>query len=183
MAPITIFDENWIKNARENSDATSWVSDLIATIDTSGEIYLASLRLWFNRFPLNEKQKKGLAAKIENFRNEDHLGAVNELAWWAFLQQEQFNANPIAVKKTSTPDFLILTPSEFFIEVSTLNVSKQDQLTLCAGASVKLDHAGTMRRILGKFTDEKQKQFKYAADQKKPCVLVLFDYTAYSEPI
>lgn len=180
MAPITIFDVDWINNARANTDDTSWVSDLIATLDTSGGIYLASLRLWFNRFPLNEKQKRGLAAKIENFRNEDHLGAVNELAWWAFLRQEQFNANPIAVRKSSTPDFWVRAPSEFFIEVSTFNVSKKDQLTLRVGDSVKLDHAGTMRRILEKFTDEKQKQFNYAVDRKMPCVLVLFDYTTWS---
>lgn len=181
MAPkTTIFDENWTERARASTEKMSWVKDVMATLDTAGGVYLASLRMWFNRFPLNIKQKKKLAADIESFKNEDHLGAVNELAWWAFLQREQFNANPIARTSSPTPDFQVLAPTEFFIEVSTLNVSKQDQSKFQAGDSVELNHAEMLRRVLGKLTAEKQRQLSYAADQKEPSVLVLFDYTTWS---
>jgi hypothetical protein len=176
----TIFDINWIARARARTDKRSWVYDVMGDFDTSGGVYLASLRLWFNRFPLDPDQKRGLAVRIESFRNEDHLGAVNELAWWRFLQREQFNANPIPTASSPTPDFQVLTPSEFFIEVSTLNVSERDKSKFEAGDSVELDHDETLRRILGKLTTEKKKQLSYAAELKKPTVLVLFDYTTWS---
>src|SRR5215470_2669198 len=65
-------------------------------------------------------------------------------------------------------------------QVSTLNVSKSDKSKFETGEGVALDHSETLRRILGKVTDEKQRQMSYAADQKQPCVLVLFDYTIWS---
>ncbi len=177
---LAIFDETWIKRAKATTDQASWAKDVMAAPDTSGGIYLSSLRLWFNGFPLSPKQKQRLAGSIESFQNEDHLGAVNELAWWTFLQKDQFSAQPIPTASSPTPDFLVTAPSEFFIEVSTLNVSDRDKSKFEAGDSVELDHAETLRRILGKLTDEKKRQLLYAADRKKPSVLVLFDYTGWS---
>lgn len=179
-AKTIIFDKSWTRRARASTDNTSWVRDVMATLDTTGGVYLASLRMWLNTFPLNAKQKKGLASRMESFKNEDHLGAVNELAWWAFLQREQHNIKPIATTSSPTPDFSVLAPSKFFVEVSTLNVSTQDQCKFQAGDSVELDHTETLRRILGKLTAEKQRQLSYAAGQKSPGVLVLFDYTTWS---
>ena len=172
-----IFDEDWISRARGNTDQASWANEVIATLDTAGGIYLASLRLWFDGFPLSTKDKQRLAAGIESFRNQDHLGAVNELAWWAFLQRQQFIANPIPTANTSTPDFQVVAPSEFFVEVSTLNISEQDQTKFQVGDSIELNHTETVRRVLGKLTAEKLKQLSYG---QKPSVLVLFDYTTWS---
>jgi len=136
--------------------------------------------LWFGRFPLSPKQKEALSTRIESFGNEDHLGAVNELAWWVFMQRGQLEATPIPASKTPTPDFQVVVPSEFFVEVSTLNVSERDKSKFETGESVELDHAETLRRVLGKLTSEKQRQLSYAADHKRPRVLVLFDYTIWS---
>jgi len=182
MASIkaSLFGETWVSRARESKDPTSWVSDVMATLDTTGAVYLDSLRLWFDGFPLSAKQKQGLVARIESFKNQEHLGAVNELAWWTFLQRQQFNANPIATTNTSTPDFRVIASSEFFIEVSTLNISEQDQATIQVRDSIALDHSETLRRVLGKVTAEKLKQLSYATERKRPSVLVLFDYTTWS---
>ncbi len=175
-----IFDENWIRKAQTTANKKSWAHEAIEALDTTGGIYLSSLRFWFNEFPLTPKQKQALAARLESTKNEDHLGGVNELACWAFLQKEQFDVKPIPPAKSSTPDFLVTAPSEFFVEVSTLNVSNQDKAKFEARDAVELDHAETLRRILGKFTNEKQQQLLYAADQKKPGALILFDYTTWS---
>jgi hypothetical protein len=98
----------------------------------------------------------------------------------AFLRKEKFHVNPVPTATSATPDFLVAAPSEFFVEVSTLTISARDKSKLDAGDSVELDHSETLRRILGKFTNEKMKQLSHAAAQNKPCVLVLFDYTSWS---
>jgi hypothetical protein len=59
-------------------------------------------------------------------------------------------------------------------------MSDKDRRTLTEGKSVALDHRETIRRTLGKLTDEKRKQLIHATHQKKPAVLVLFDYTEWS---
>jgi len=176
----TIFAENWTNLARACDDKSSWVNDVMATFETTGGVYLASLRMWLNCFPVKANQKKKLSADIESFKTEDHLGAVNELAWWAFLQREKFKANPIPTTSSPTPDFCVSAPSEFYIEVSTLNVSQQDHSKFQTGNSVHLDHDETLRRVLGKLTAEKQRQLSYTSARKKPGVLVLFDYTIWS---
>ena len=176
----TLFDEDWVKSTQATADKKSWAYDALQAFDTTGGIYLSSLRLWFNEFPLKPKQKKALAVRLESTKNEDHLGGVNELAWWAFLRKERFEVSPIPTGASPTPDFRITAPSEFFAEVSTLNVSKQDKAKFEAGDSVELDHSEALRRIVGKFTSEKHQQLSYATGQSKPCVLVLFDYTLWS---
>lgn len=148
--------------------------------DTIGGIYLTSLRLWFDRFPLSKKQKQSLKARLESFETEDHLGAVNELTWWKFMQQIGMEVMPIPTSDTPSPDFQVKTPIDFFVEVSTLNVSNRDKAEFESGGAVALDHSETVRRILCKMTEQKRNQISYAADQNKPCVLVLFDYTTWS---
>lgn len=177
----TIFDANWTRSAQASPDQTSWVNEVIESLDSSGGIYLQSLQNLFNCFPLKSKQIRQLATRIESFKNDDHLGAVNELAWWAYLQRAKFNACPIPAANNPTPDFQVISPSEFFVEVSTLNVSEQDQSIFESGESLALDHSETLRRILRKLTDEKCKQLSYAAKQNSPSVLVLFDYNTWSQ--
>lgn len=182
MKKLTVFDESWLTSARVNKPpAPSWVCDLIETFDTSGGIYLCLLRLWFDRFPIRaNKQKRALKTRLESFNNEDHLGAVNELACWAFMQWTGLKAIPLPTSSLPRPDFQVKGPAEFFVEVSTLNVSKSDKSKFESGKAVELNHWETVRRVLGKLTNEKRQQMSYAACQKQPCILVLFDYTTWS---
>lgn len=174
-----IFDENWIVNARSCDDSSSWVKDVMTNIETTGGLYLSILKVWFNAFPLQAKQKRKLKSDLENFKTEEHLGAVNELALFSFLQREKFQINPIPVTKVSTPDFCVSAPFEFYLEVSTLNLSQQDKKKIEKNSSIQLNQDETLRRVLGKLTNEKQKQLAYASDKKKPGVLVFFDYTSF----
>ncbi|MEO8325467.1 MAG: hypothetical protein ABI618_06440 [Nitrospirota bacterium] len=174
---VNLFDDEWVRKIKViPTTEKSWVHE-VKVPDTNGRTYLSFLRDWFNEFPVNARQKQVLAKRLESIRNDDHLGAVNELAWWKLIQKEQFQANPIPPVNSSTPDFYVKDPSEFFMEVSTLNVSKKDGINLKTGDSVELNDAETLRRILGKFTKEKQQQLSYGADRKTPSVLILFDYT------
>lgn len=96
------------------------------------------------------------------------------------MRREQFAANPLPASKSPTPDFEVLSPYQFFVEVSTVNISERDKSKLETNQTLELDHSETLRRILGKSTTEKQEQLSYAADRKRPAVLVLFDYTFWS---
>jgi hypothetical protein len=141
---------------------------------------MSTLRLWFERFPLNPKQKHQLRTRLESLRDDEHLGGVNELAWWAFIVHEGFTAAPLPPTTKPRPDFELQSPVGCFVEVSTLNVSQKDQAQFKVQEGVALNHAETIRRVIGKFTDEKQQQLRYASDQRKPSVLALFDYTTWS---
>ncbi|OGA54603.1 MAG: hypothetical protein A3F74_22430 [Betaproteobacteria bacterium RIFCSPLOWO2_12_FULL_62_58] len=180
MSKTPIFSDDWLRSARaENADG-SWSAAAIETLETTGQIYLSMLRLWFERFPLSLKQKQQLRTRLESLRDDEHLGGVNELAWWAFIVREGFTAVPLATTTAPRPDFELQSPAHCFVEVSTLNVSEKDKVLFETKQGVALDHAETIRRVIGKLTDEKQRQLKYAADHKKPGVLALFDYTAWS---
>lgn len=177
-----IFGEEWLVKARSKSNNASWVNGVVEALDTSGQIYLPTLRLWFNEFPAATIDKQKLRERMECFNdnNEQHLGGVNELTWWAFMRREGIAATVVSTAKTPRPDFQLLPPADCFVEVSTLNVSDKDRSKLKEGKSVALDHKETIRRVVGKLTEEKRKQLIYAASQKKPAVLVLFDYTEWS---
>lgn len=179
MSNRQIFGDDWLQRARAKA-AHGWVAAVIKTLETTGQIYLATLRLWFERFPVTGKPKLQLRTRLESFRDEEHLGAVNELAWWAFLVREGFSATPLATAAEPRPDFQLQSPANCFVEVSTLNVSDKDKAKFKAQDAVALDHADTIRRVIGKLTAEKEKQLKYATERKKPGVLVLFDYTTWS---
>jgi hypothetical protein len=175
-----IFGDGWLQTVRTKSANGSWAATVIESLDTTGRIYLLTLRLWFERFPLTPKQKQQLRTRLESLRDDEHLGGVNELAWWAFIVREGFTAAPLAPTAAPRPDFELRSPTGCFVEVSTLNVSQKDKARFEAQEGVALDHAETIRRVVGKLTDEKQRQLKYAADHKKPSVLALFDYTTWS---
>ena len=178
MTPI--FSDAWLQTASTKIPNGSWAAAVIETLETTGRIYLSTLRMWFERFPLTLKQKRQLRTRLESLRDDEHLGAVNELAWWAFSVREGYTATPLPSTTAPRPDFEIKSLAGCFVEVSTLNVSQKDKAQFQSRKGVPLDHAETIRRVIGKLTDEKQRQLKYAADHKKPGVLVLFDYTEWS---
>lgn len=180
MSKTPIFSDEWLRAARTGSVGASWATAAIETLETTGQIYLSTLRLWFERFPLTCNQKHQLRTRLESLLDDEHLGGVNELAWWAFIVREGFTAAPVAPTTAPRPDFELKSPAGCFVEVSTLNVSQKDQAQFKAQQGVALDHAETIRRVIGKFTDEKKQQLQYASDQGKPGVLALFDYTTWS---
>jgi hypothetical protein len=175
-----IFSEKWLSDQRQSVRVDSWASRVMEDLHNYGEMYLDLLRKWYESFPLSNKQKRNLKARIESAKDEDHLGAVNELTWWAFMQWARMDPNPIPTTSGSRPDFFAKYPVEFFCEVSTLNLSKDEKSKLQVGQGVPLNHPETVRRVLGKMTDEKEAQLAFALQQKKPCVLVIFDYTEWS---
>ena len=175
-----IFSDDWLRNARTKSTNDSWAVAVIETLETTGRIYLLTLRLWFERFPLSIRQKRQLRTRLESLRDDEHLGGVNELAWWAFVVREGFTGTPLPSTTAPRPDFELRSPAGCFVEVSTLNVSRKDKGRFEAKQGAALDHADTICRVVGKLTDEKQRQLKYATDHKKPSVLALFDYTTWS---
>jgi hypothetical protein len=168
------------RTAQTKGAKGSWAAAVIETLETTGRIYLSTLRLWFERFPLTLKQKHQLRTRLESLRDDEHLGGVNELAWWAFIVREGCTAAPLPPAAEPRPDFELESPTGCFVEVSTLNVSQKDKAHFEVGKGVALDHAETIRRVVGKLTDEKQRQLKYASDHTKPGVLALFDYTPWS---
>lgn len=174
-----IFDDAWIEMAKA-SNPECWAAEVAELLDTTGQIYLSTLRLWFERFPLPKKDKSNLRKRLESFDKNDHLGGVNELAWWAFFLREGLKGKPLPTSSTPTPDFQLDPPADCFIEVSTLNVSAKEQEAIAANASIVLNHDETIRRVLGKLTEQKQAQLKQAANKGKAGVLTIFDYTEWS---
>jgi hypothetical protein len=177
-------------------------------LDTTGGLYLRTLRQWFADFPLSApKQKRQLKRRLESFDNDTHRGVVNELAWWVFMQRLGVQAAPVPETSAPRPDFHVVTPAAFFVEVSTVNLSKRERAVFETGeistvnpsmgaratfdadedededededVGVPLDHADTCRRFVRKATEDKPPQMAYAAAQHQPCVLALFDYTVW----
>lgn len=177
---MLLFDQTWLDKASSRKRGKQWIDDVIAEISGSGGIYLSTLRLWFSQFPISAKQKRHLKQALESFNNPDHLGAVNELAWWKFTNSFGWSILPIHAGKDKKPDFHVSSPSEFFCEITTLNLSAKEQKLLEAGDGVNLDHGATLRRLIQKVVEEKADQIRYGALNKSPSVLVLFDYTFWS---
>jgi len=178
---LSVFDNHWLSLAASQADNDSWVKQVVKDIKGSGGIYLCILRIWFQRFPLKSNKDKGhLKEGLESFNTKDHLGAVNELSWWELMTSFGWSAQPLPAFTTSRPDFHILTPTDFFCEVTTLNVSEKDRMLLDSGKGVRLNHGPTIGRILRKITNSKKEQIEYGASKKKSSILVLFDYTTWS---
>lgn len=175
-----VFGEEWLAAARALEGTKSWAAEAVAMFAPAGELYLSTLRRWFGVFPLKPRYKNSLRAALESFRNEDHVGAVNELSWWAFMEHEGLTVAPLPASTTSRPDFQITAPMQAYVEVSTVNTSVAERAAFAAGHGVELNHRETLRRHLGKLTDEKQRQLAFGAAAGIPSVLVLFDYTIWS---
>jgi hypothetical protein len=176
---LTVFDVSWLDQARAETPNDSWVSGVM-TYPEEGKLYLQTLRDWFAEFPISSrKDRVELKKRLERYDTRDHLGAVNELVWWEFMRRIHLHAEPVPTSTTPRPDFRVLKPSEFFAEVSTLNVSIQEGEELRKGG-VRPDPDKTLRRILLKAANDKKHQICYAFGKQKPCALVLFDYGVWS---
>jgi hypothetical protein len=67
----TIFNDDWLWTAETKNTNASWVNDVVETLDTTGQLYLSTLRLWFEKFPPSPKKKKDLRARLESFQNDE----------------------------------------------------------------------------------------------------------------
>ena len=178
---LNLFDAAWLAKARAVTHKLSWVTNVLDSLGAEGTMYLNSIREWFNKFPLTSiKDKRALKSRLESSSDSEHLGGVNELSWWEFMLRTQVKAVPVATSTAPRPDFQIPAPNKFFLEVSTLNPSAAERRKFESEAGIVLNHSHTMRRILRKAADEKRRQIAFAARQKLPCALVLFDYTPWS---
>jgi hypothetical protein len=177
----TVFEAAWLSRAKATADTASWVIGVLDTIDGDGLSYLNTVRTWFNGFPhptLNDR--RALKTRLESFSDSDHLGGVNELSWWEFMRKTHLSAEPVATTNAPRPDFVLRAPTECYMEVSTLNVSKTDHETSERDEGVSLNHSTTLKRILLKAANDKRDQIAFGASLRQPSVLVLFDYTTWS---
>lgn len=178
---VKMFDEDWRARVLGDAFGDSWAHEVMATLDGDGGRYLEILALWFGRFPLApEKQRWELKRRLECLTTSDHLGAVNELSWYQFMCRAGLQASPLPTANAPRPDFRVTVPAEFFVEVSTLNISEAERKSLLATGGVNLNHHATLRRLLLKAGDEKDAQIAHAASEGRPCLLVLFDYSYWS---
>jgi|GEM_PF-2525152 len=178
-----LFDEQWMQTA-QTATSESWACEVLSSLDGDGGMYLCQLRTWFNGYPLRSTPKQHLRKRLESFKNDEHLGAVNELAWWALMRRQALIGEPISTSGEPSPDFKLESPFQGYIEVSTLNPSFADSECWQTYTSVDLQAANseTLKRIASLTTEPKKKlkQLKYAARQERPCILALFDYTTWS---
>lgn len=173
---MRLFDNNWFDLASKKSPGNQWIDYVMNQINGPGKTYLDTLRNWFEKFPVSEKYKKHLKNRIESFNNPDHLGGVNEIVWWEFINSFGWTAKPIDAGKGKTPDFHVTKPEDFFCEITTLNMSEKET-KLLGSLGVALDHNRSIERIMKKVGSEKVGQIGYGASRKKPSFLVLFDYS------
>jgi len=173
-----VFDINWRESAALIKNEKAWFRELFPTTSTENEIGLLTLRLWTESLPLTEDQFKGFKRRLESRDNAEHWGAVAELAWWRLLISQKITARLIDTVKSpgnSRPDFEIISPTSFHAEVTTLNPSQKDEEAFSMGCGVEHENEETIRRLIGKITDEKLKQLQYSCSCGMPAVLVIFD--------
>jgi len=170
-----LYNSNWITNAEKLESSHSWVLDVLKS--KNGRNYLKTIKTWYQRYPNKSEHLKNF---LESFDTASHLGGVNELFWWEFMKKFKWKAQPIKVNREKRPDFHVTKPSEFFCEVTTLNISKKDESALRSESGVGLNHEATIYRILGKVMNEEKEQIVYGCRKGHPSILVLFDYTFWS---
>jgi len=176
-----LFDDKWRSKTIANMPTSSLfgeVFDELGELTNSGDIYLNILRKWFKEFPHgSDKDKLHLKNGLESQQNVDHLGAVNELAWFRFLESKGLKVKPLPTGKEKTPDFEVTHPLRFFCEVTTLNISKCDNEKFEKGKMIPLDQEKTIDRIVGNKLQEKIRQMNYGAAEQRPNILVIFNYS------
>ena len=176
----TVFDRAWLMRA-EHAPIDSWAGEVIHTLKDGGEKYLDIIRRWFDQFPLqSKKHRRTLMSRLQSFADSDHLGAVNELSWFEFMCDMGLKSHPLLPARRPLPDFKVVAPVEFFTEVSTLNLSTEDKKKLVGRQGVGLDHRETLRRLILKVATEKKPQFEHSASRNLPSLLVLYDYSFWS---
>lgn len=177
-----LFGDNWTSHVSTQAPKRSWAYQVMKSAD-AGNVYLNTLRTWYYRFPRTSKTSIELKNRLESLRNEDHLGAVNELFWWECMKLFNWSAEPVVGRKHKRPDFKVTSPAYFFCEVTTLNISGRDRDDLSEGHGVGLneEQTRTIDRLFLKILEEKLEQIQCGASEKKPNSLVLFDHTVWSQ--
>ena len=170
-----IFDDGWILEAQNKSSNNSWARAVMDTFEKAGRTYLETLRKWYNGFPHDAKEKKDLKIKLEDLNDVAHLGGVNELSWFELIKHFNWQIMPVSAN-VRHPDFYISHPSDFYCEVSTLNLSGAET----SGIGGLINHDLAANRILRKAIDEKADQLTYAEEKRHPALLAVFDYSSCS---
>jgi hypothetical protein len=173
MCNDLIFDNNWINKSHPEG---SWANQVVEDFDNEGAIYLQELSEWYKKYPGSNKRKNGLKAGLLNSDNFSHLGAVNELSWWAYINSRGGDISPIPEGKNPTADFEIkLGEDTAILEVTTINVSLDESCQ-----NLQRSQVNTKRRIVNKVTKDKLPQFKYGSNKGKSVILVVFNYDEWS---
>lgn len=143
-----LYDDNWLNNTKKIS--SSWAVDVVRNINGYGGIYLYKIREWFLKFPCSTKKSEHMKKCLESVVTEDHLGAVNELFFYNLARFFNWRLE-VLTEKGSAPDFKVISPSCFYCEITTLNVSQTDSNLFAEGKSVPItNHDKEASRILRK---------------------------------
>lgn len=178
-----LYNQSWLDGITSKDRHDSWAFDVKADINGIGGVYLATLREWFLSHPFpSTGKKKHMKNALESLTTNDHLGAVNELCWYRFMCDLSLSPEALPEGKSKSPDFKGTSTSgtEFFCEITTLNVSRKDAESISAGNGVPLNQEIEIARIIRKATDEKAEQLQFGHKDKKGMVFVIFDYSVFS---
>lgn len=179
----TLYDESWLSDIQSNAKPDSWACDVIGDINGNGGVYLSTLRDWYlaHPFPSNGKRKH-MGNLLQSSTTHDHLGAVNELCWYRFMNDLGLKPQVLPEGRSKSPDFEGTTASgiEFYCEVTTLNISSADAKLWLAAEGAPLNQDLEISRILRKATGEKAEQLQFDCAAKKAMALVIFDYSTFS---
>ncbi|MEZ8321419.1 hypothetical protein AB6C72_23705, partial [Vibrio splendidus] len=134
------------------------------------------LESWYKRFPGSDTQKKSLLRHLVSSVTEDHLGAVNEMAWWQLFQSRGHQIEPVARAKSSTPDFVHQHErGKTYFEVTTLNVAQNS-----GNVELKSATKHSVKRVAQKCASDKKQQLLFGYERQSPSVLVVFNYDSWS---
>jgi hypothetical protein len=166
------FDANWRSHT---PNPASWAAKRgNAQDDKWLELYLTKINNWFAKYPdIPSKNKRELKSNLESYENEPHRSAVNELFWYNFALNLKWEIKPIPAQNKAgenRPDFEVISPIAFNCEITTLN-----------GPDNKFSIEKELERIYGKWADKSKKaQIEWSLNEKKPHLLVIFDYSVMS---
>jgi hypothetical protein len=178
-----LYNPSWLKKVQSEATQDSWAFDVIASINGSGGEYLTILRKWFLSHPLPSKgKKKHMKNALESLANYDHLGMVNELCWYRLMCDLSLSPEALPEGSRKAPDFKLTSTSgtEFYCEVTTLNVSSKDAACIAAGNGAPLNQNAEISRIIRKAIDEKIEQLQFGQAEQKGMIFVVFDYSTFS---
>lgn len=178
-----LYNQYWLKKAQSEATQDSWAFNVIADINGNGGEYLAILRKWFLSHPPQSKgKKKHMKNALESLTNYDHLGMVNELCWYRLMCDLSLSPEALPEGTSKTPDFKGTSKSgtQFYCEVTTLNVSSKDSECIATGNGAPLNQNAEISRIIRKATDEKVEQLQFGQAEQKGMIFVVFDYSTFS---
>ncbi len=168
------YNDKWRCN---RPSSCSWAEEVLNDIDGNGGLYLSKINNWFQNYPGADKSKDQLKISLESYENGSHLGAVNELFWYNLALNLGWKLIPVPVidkKGQNRPDFECTSPTSFYCEITTLNWPNNN-------CNKKFPIDNELNRLYGKPTEKnKQAQTEWCQEQKKPQVLIVFDYSNFS---